>query len=66
MKATAMNILPTEMLAVTLSAQSIGLSLLLAEMRALSEMMPGAVAHMPAGAARVAAAEDTDFDNMPV
>ena len=52
-----------EMLAATLSGQAMGLSLLLAEMRALREVMPGALAQMPA---HVEAAEEADFDNMPV
>ncbi len=55
-----------EIVAATLSAQTVGLNLLLAEMRALSEVLPGALGQMPALPAHVEAAEETDFDNMPV
>ena len=66
MKAHVINTLPNDMLAATLSAQSMGLNLLLAEMRALSEVMPGVVTGKPLRSAHVAAAEEADFDNMPV
>ena len=65
-KNNPMTELSQEMLAAALSGQAMGLSLLLAEMRALSEVMPGALAQMPALTAHVDAAEEADFDNMPV
>lgn len=65
-KNNPMTELSHEMLAATLSGQAMGLSLLLAEMQALREVMPGALAEMPALPARVGAAEEADFDNMPV
>lgn len=55
-----------ELLAATLSAQAAGMELLLAEMRALSEVLPGALGQVPALPAHVDAAEEADFDNMPV
>ncbi|MEO5613900.1 MAG: hypothetical protein ABIR04_03100 [Cypionkella sp.] len=55
-----------EILAATLSAQAAGMDLLLAEMRALSEVLPGSLGQVPALPAHVAAAEEADFDNMPV
>lgn len=55
-----------ELLAATLSAQAAGMDLLLAEMRALSEVLPGALGQVPAQPAHVGAAEESDFDNMPV
>lgn len=71
-KNTSLTKMTTDMLASALSAQAVGMELLLAEMRALSEVMPGcltlpgALTQMPALAKHVAAAEDADFDNMPV
>ncbi|MDZ4309614.1 MAG: hypothetical protein U1A24_03515 [Cypionkella sp.] len=58
--------LSQEMLAATLSGQAMGLNLLLAEMRALSEVLPGALAQSAAVSERVGPAEEADFDNMPV
>ena len=55
-----------EILAATLSAQAVGMDLLLAEMRALSEVLPGALGQMPALPEHIGAAEEADFDNMPV
>ena len=66
LKPNAMTELSHEMLAATLSGHAIGLTLLLAEMRALSEVMPGALAQGSALPKPVAAAEEADFDNMPV
>ena len=65
-KNSPLSALTTEMLAATLSGQAMGLNLLLAEMRALSEVLPGALAQMPAQSEPVGAAEEADFDNMPV
>ena len=62
----AMAEMTGEMLATTLSAQARGLNLLLAEMRALSEVLPGALAQPPGQRAHVDAANEADFDNMPV
>lgn len=66
MKAHAIHDLPNDMLTAALSAQSMGLTLLLAEMRALSEVMPGVMAGKPLVSAHVEATEEADFDNMPV
>ncbi len=65
-KTDPMSEMTTELLAATLSAQAAGMDLLLAEIRALSEVLPGALGHMPALAEPVGAAEEADFDNMPV
>lgn len=65
-KPNAMTELSHEMLAAAFSGQAIGLNLLLAEMHALSEVMPGALAQAAALPKPVAAAEEADFDNMPV
>jgi hypothetical protein len=55
-----------EILAATLSAQAVGMDLLLAEMRALSEVLPGALGQMPELPEHIEATEEADFDNMPV
>lgn len=55
-----------EILAATLSGQAMGLNLLLAEMQALSEVLPGALGQIPALPEHIGAAEEADFDNMPV
>ena len=47
-KPNAMTELSHEMLAAAFSGQAIGLNLLLAEMHALSEVMPGALAQAAA------------------
>jgi hypothetical protein len=50
-----------------LRMQSQGLAVLLAEMRALAGLMPGAVAPVdPTELARSEAATEAGFDNMPV
>lgn len=65
-KTDAVMELSTEVLAATLSVQSLGLNLLLAEMRALSEVLPGAIGLVPARPEHIGAAEESNFDNMPV
>lgn len=52
-----------EVTAATLAGQAAGLGLLLAEMQALAQMMPGAPVPL---AERDQAEVEADFDNMPV
>lgn len=65
-KTNPMTDMTGEILAATLSAQAAGMELLLAEMRALSEVLPGALGQMSSLPEPVGAAEEADFDNMPV
>lgn len=57
-----------DMTAAAMSGQGAGLSLLQAEMRALSLLMPGAALPPRSDAERLAAetAAEAEFDNMPV
>lgn len=66
MTAHVMNSVSSEVLTATLSAQSAALSLLLAEMRALSAVMPGVVAPIALPTAQTLTADEAQFDNMPV
>lgn len=65
-KTNSMAEMTSEMLAVTLQAQSKGLDLLLSEMRALSEVMPGGLMPTLVPTEAVAETDEADFDNMPV
>ncbi len=52
-----------EVTAAAIAGQAAGLGLLLAEMQALAQMMPGSPASVPE---RDQAEVEADFDNMPV
>lgn len=65
-KTDGMAEMTAEMVANTLSLQARGLDMLLAEMRALSEVLPGALAQPVGRAQHVDATNEADFDNMPV
>ncbi|MDB5657728.1 MAG: hypothetical protein JWS10_343 [Cypionkella sp.] len=58
--------LTDELLMTTKSARTLGLNLLLAEIQALSVVLPGALAHLPMRSELFAATDEADFDNMPV
>lgn len=58
-----------EMTGLALAEQAMGLKLLLAEMQALTTLMPGAAAASPDGTLEAARNEEqieSDFDNMPI
>lgn len=65
-KTDPMTEMTNEFLAATLSGQALGLNLLLAEMRALGDVLPGVSMQMPVQPQHVSADEEADFDNMPV
>jgi hypothetical protein len=65
-KTEGMAEMTAEMVANTLLLQARGLNLLLAEMQALNEVLPGALAQPAGRRVHVDAANEADFDNMPV
>jgi hypothetical protein len=66
MQTNPLSHLVQDMTAATVFGQSAGLTMLLAEMQALSRLMPGAVPHDAQAELRHDAEVEAEFDNMPV
>lgn len=66
MQTNPLSHLVQDMAAATVFGQSAGLTVLLAEMQALSKLMPGAVAHDAQAELQHDAEVEAEFDNMPV